>query len=190
MDHWVLSCPGRRVDFGQLILILRRDAPAQGGTTLITQALASGAETTFRPPIWWLGIGLLLLAALTALTMHLFRNKGSKRFRALALTVVVALGVPVMMLDRIVVSGTGIEETGGVVTTRGFHYADVEYIHVTTRPGARARTVTVWEVHYKPDSALGLASAGRVEDIHIGTLWGVNSDTIMGLLKASGVQFR
>ena len=157
---------------------------------MITQAVASGAETTFRPPIWWLGIGLLLLAALTALTMHLFRNKGSKRFRALALTVVVALGVPLMMLDRIVVSGTGIEETGGIVTARGFHYADVEYVHVTTRPGARARTVTVWEVHYKPDSALGLASAGRVEDIHIGTLWGVNSDTIMGLLKASGVQFR
>ncbi len=128
---------------------------------MITQALASGAETTFRPPIWWLGIGLLLLAALTALTMHLFRNKGSKRFRALALTVVVALGAPVMMLDRIVVSGTGIEETGGIVTTRGFRYADVEYIHVTTRPGARARTVTVWEVHYKPDSALGLGRAGR-----------------------------
>ncbi len=95
--------------------------------------------------------------------MHLFRNKGSKRFRALALTVVVALGVPLMMLDRIVVSGTGIEETGGIVTTRGFHYADVEYVHVTTRPGARARTVTVWEVHYKPDSVLGLAfrRAGR-----------------------------
>ncbi len=122
--------------------------------------------------------------------MYLFRNKDSKRFRALVFAVVVALGAPVMMLDRIVVSGTGIEETGGIVTARGFHYADVEYVHVTTRLGARARTVTVWEVHYKPDSAFGLASAGRVEDINIGSLWSVNSDTIMGLLKASGVQFR
>jgi len=157
---------------------------------LITQAIASGAEITFRAPIWWLGIGLLLLAALTALTMYLFRNKGSKRFRALALTVVVALGGSVMTLDRIVVTGTGFKETGGILTPRCFHYADVEYVHVTTRPGARARTVTVWEVHYKPDSARGLASARRVEDIPIGSLWSVNSDTIMGLLKASGVQFR
>ncbi len=151
---------------------------------------ASGVETTFRPPVWWLGLGLLLLAALTALTVYLFRTRNSKRFRALALTVVVVLGVPLMMLDRIVVSETGIEETGGIVTRRGFHYANVEYVHVTTRRGTRARTVTVWEVHYKPDSALGLASAGRVEDIHIGSLWTVNSDTIMGLLKASGVEFR
>jgi hypothetical protein len=31
--------------------------------------------------------------------------------------------------------------------------------------------------------AVGLAFARRVEDIHVGSLWSVNSDTIKGLLK-------
>ena len=48
----------------------------------------------------------------------------------------------------------------------------------------------MWEVHYKPTSTFGLASVGSVEDIHIGDLWMLNSDTIMGLLKQYGVQFR
>jgi hypothetical protein len=109
----------------------------------VSRVVASGAEATFRPPVWWLGIGLLLIAALTGLTMYLFRTSGSHRFRALILTVAVAVGVPVMMFDRIVVSGTEIEETGGLVTPRGFNYAQVEYVRLTTRPGPRNRRVRV-----------------------------------------------
>jgi hypothetical protein len=156
----------------------------------VIRVIASGAETTFRPPVWWLGIGLLLIAGLTALTLNLFRTNDWRRFRALIMTVAVAVLVPLMMLERIDVSRTGIEDTGGIVTPRGFHYAQIEYVRVTTRLGRRNRTVTVWEVHYKPDSVFGFASAGRVEGIQIGDLWAVNSDTIRSLLKRYGVQFR
>jgi hypothetical protein len=110
---------------------------------------------------------------------------GRYRWRLVALGVFAGiLFAPMMYLDRVVVSPTGIVQRTGfwfMPTVKGFAYDDVRFVRVTTeRVGPKRRLETIWQVHYLD---------GSTEDIDPGDLWANNSDTIIPLLQDRGVVF-
>lgn len=153
--------------------------------TYVTRAAADIAVADLRFPLW-----LRLLPALGGWIIALiavpfwFRRRRWLAARMVIFGLFCAFIVtPIMWRDRIIVSATSIEQPSQMIGPRwrGFRFADVDSIIMTSERDKRGDRQEVWYAH---------GHNGRVSSFVAGDLWRYHRDSIMTLLRASKVDIR
>lgn len=149
--------------------------------------LGSAESVVYRFPLWIIAIPVGITAVLLAIAIILLKTKSLMWLAILPVLFSLLSGglfAPMMILDRVEVTPTSIEQTTGFwwdPTRKGFTYSDVIKVQITKkRVGPKLQLHTIWEVHFLD---------GRVKDIEPGDLWEMNSEEIVKRLENFGVIF-
>ena len=146
----------------------------------------SGTTTTLKfEPLLLLGIAIVaLLGIAIGVAIMLRPTRRRQGFAITAFCVMAgAFTVPIMWLDRVVITPTEIyQETGFWFrpTHKGFRFADVEAIRIQ-EVKRRRRSSRDWFVD---------RVGGNQDQISPGDLWESNEDFVVEKLKGYGVPFR
>lgn len=146
----------------------------------------SGTTTTLKfEPLLVLGIAIVALLGITIGVAIMLRPRRRRQgFAIMAFCVMAgAFAVPIMWLDRVVITPTEIHQKTGFwffSKHKGFRFADVEAIRIQ-EVKRRRRSSRDWFVNLV---------GGNQDQISPGDLWESNEAFVVEKLKGYGVTFR
>jgi hypothetical protein len=140
---------------------------------------------TYSFPAYVPGIAAGIALVALALAVFLMVKRKAMVVAVIAFFIALLAGglvAPMLAQDRVVLDDSKLEQTTGywfAPTVKGFQFAEVESIAISTARDAKGREHEVWDVKLKN---------GDLRRIDPGDLWDMNTPDIVQRLKSKGIE--